>query len=354
MSLGSAETVEESIERLSISRTGAETYHALDVIDLHLDTFIWQRILGYDIGRRHSVGALNGWFLSQVDLPRIRSVDLAGATWVITTNPWRSAAGRQKAFKKNLISLKEKIGEYTADVQLVKTCSDFHNARRADKHAAFIGIQGGNALDHDLDCLDLLDSGDVLRVTLVHLSNSRLGGTSAPSLPGKRGLSAFGADYVHLLNKKRVFVDLAHASKAVFYDALEHHDKSLPPIVTHTGVASVHEHWRNLDDDQLRAIADRGGIIGVMYHSWFLTSFHQRCTHENIVQHIQRIITVVGEDHVALGSDWDGAIVPPSDLRSVDMLPRLIDGLVRAGLSDSQLEKLCSGNFLRVLQQLRG
>ncbi len=72
------------------------------------------------------------------------------------------------------------------------------------------------------------------------------------------------------LNEKRIFVDLAHISKRGFWDAVEVHDKSQPLMVTHTGVSGVYEHWRNLDDDQLRAIADSGGTIGVMYQSSFL------------------------------------------------------------------------------------
>lgn len=348
------ESVEECANRLSISRAGAEAYAQLDVVDLHLDTFIWQRLLGYDVGKRHSLGVFRGSFLGQVDLPRLRTVDLASATWVITTNPLRGARGRRRAFERNLASIKRTLANYPEDVQLVKTLTDFRQARTTGRHAAFIGIQGGNALDYDLDCLDLLDQGDVLRVTLVHMSTSRLGGTSAPSFRGGDGLSAFGAEFVQLLNNKRVFVDLAHASKRLFFDALEHHDPSIPPIVTHTGVASVRNHWRNLDDNQLRAIADRGGIVGVMYHSWYLTPFGATCTHQDVVRHVLHIMRVVGEDHVALGSDWDGAIVPPGDLRSVDMLPRLIDGLLRAGLTETQLEKICAQNFLRVLRDLRG
>ncbi len=322
-----------------------------EVIDLHVDSFIWQRIFGYDIGRRHGRGLLGGWCYSQVDLPRLRQVGVTGATWVITTNPLRSASARARAFQRNLRQLESTLSSFSEDVQVVKTAAEYWHAREAGKHAAFIGVQGGNALESSLDSLE---PQQVLRVTLLHLSSSALGATSSPAAVGDKGLTRFGRDYVRQLNDKQIFVDLAHIHRRGFFDALAVSDPSQPPLVTHTGVSGVHQHWRNLDDDQIKAIADRGGTIGIMYHSPYLGDGYFHTSHERVVDHIQHVIRVVGDDHVSLGSDWDGSIVTPKDMRTCLELPRLVHTLLARGVATDSVRKLLGLNFLRVLAELRG
>jgi membrane dipeptidase len=194
-----------------------------------------------------------------------------------------------------------------------------------------------------------------VRVTLVHLSKSSLGQTSSP-LGGKAdsGLTDTGRGYIEVLDDKRIFVDLAHISKRGFADAVAHHDRSIPLIVTHTGVSGVHEHWRNLDDGQLRAIADTGGTIGVMYESSFLGPSKFGARADLVADHLMHIVKTVGEDHASLGSDWDGAIWPPRDLVSPLELPRVVELLLARGLSPAGVQKVLGGNFLRALRDLRG
>ena len=160
---------------LAISREAVELYLASDVIDLHIDTFIWNRVFGYDLTERHGHGMLGARFYSQVDVPRIRAARVTGGVWVITTNPLRRSRRRAEVFVANRDKLTSML-ESSGDVVIVKTASDYRAAVAADKHAAWIGIQGGNALDHR-DALDLLDDR-IVRVTLVHLSSSSLGVTS--------------------------------------------------------------------------------------------------------------------------------------------------------------------------------
>jgi membrane dipeptidase len=340
---------------LGVSREAVELHLASDVIDLHVDSFIWTRVFGYDLTRRHGKGLFRGAFYSQVDFPRMLEAGVSGATWVITTNPLRSAAGRARTFVKNLARLRAIFASVSEQFSLVRTAAEYDAARAAGKHAAFVGIQGGNALDRDLEALDLIADDLVLRITLVHLSNSSLGTTSSPLKSGSDfGLTDHGRDYVRRLNEKKIFVDLAHASKRAFWDAVEVHDKSQPLLVTHTGISAVHEHWRNLDDAQIRAIADSGGTIGIMYQSSFLGDpvFSGRA--ESIVRHAEHVIQCVGDDHVSLGSDFDGAITPPADLRSCLELPRLTEQMLERGWSAERIQKLLGKNFLRVVRALRG
>lgn len=345
----------EWAKELGISREAVELYLDSDVIDLHVDSFIWNRVFGYDITQRHGRGLLGGRVYSQVDFPRILEAGLSGAIWVITTNPLRSAAGRVRAFVKNIQKLRSIFDGVSEQFSLVTNVAGYRAARAAGRHAAFVGIQGGNALDRDLEALDLIPDNLVVRITLVHLSNSKIGRTSSPLRLGKdTGLTDFGRDYVRRLDEKRILTDLAHISKRGFWDAVAVHDRSMPLIVTHTGVSGVFEHWRNLDDDQLRAIADTGGTIGVMYQASFLGAGRGGNGAEAVVSHLSHIVDTVGEDHASLGSDWDGAIAPPDELRSCLGTPRLVQGMLDRGWKPKRVRKVLALNALRTIEAMRG
>jgi membrane dipeptidase len=341
--------------QLGISREAVELYLSSDVLDLHVDSFIWHRVFGYDLTKRHGRGLFGARFYSQVDFPRILEAQLTGATWVITTNPLRRSSSRAETFVENLAELRRVFATVSEQFQIVRNEREYRAARAAGKHAAFVGIQGGNALDDSPEALDLIQDDVVLRVTVVHLSSSTLGVTSSPLKAGPdRGLTARGRDFIRRLNEKRIFVDLAHISKKGFWDALEVHDKSQPLLVTHTGVSGVFEHWRNLDDDQLRAIADSGGTVGVMYQSSFLGESVLGGRAEAIVRHLEHIVKTIGADHASLGSDWDGAIVPPRDLCTCLELPRLVHLMLDRGFDPSDVQKILGQSFLRVVRELRG
>ena len=339
---------------LGISTEAVDLYLASDVIDLHIDTFIWARIFGYDLCKRHGRGLLGGRFYGQADFPRILEAGVTGATWVITTNPIGPAGRRERAFVKNIERLRQIFSTVPEQFQVVRNTAEYRAARASGKHGAFIGIQGGNALDASPDSLDRIPDDLVVRITIVHLSTSSLGVSSAPAAGEDIGLTEAGRDYIRKMNEKKIFVDLAHISKRAFWDAVETHDKTLPFIDTHTGVCGVHDHWRNLDDNQLRAVAESGGTIGVMYQSSFLGDSIWDGKASWIADHLEHIVNTVGEDHASLGSDWDGAIVPPRDLVECVELPRLVQLLLDRGWKAERIQKILGGNFLRVVETLRG
>lgn len=338
---------------LGISRAAVDLYLESEVIDLHIDTFIWQRILGYDPLVRHTRAPLGGWFLGHADFPRAREAGLAAATWVVTTNPFKEAHDRFQTLLENLERFTQTVAKFSADFSLVRTYSEYRRARENGLHGAFVGIQGGNALEVE-DSVERLPDDLVLRATLVHLSSSELGSTSSPlRLGGDRGLSALGRRLVERLNAARILVDLAHISPEGFWDAVDAHSPHVPMVVTHTGVGGICRHWRNLDDNQLRAIARSGGVVGILFHGPFLGDWPWRARSQRIVDHIAHVIKVAGEDTPALGSDFDGAIIPPTDLRSVLELPRLVEHMLARGFSERQIRKVLGENFLRVLADVR-
>ena len=334
--------------RLGISEHALDLYLAADVIDLHIDSFIWTRMCGYRLDRRHSEGLLRARYCRQVDIPRLREARITGAAWIITTNPWRTRLGRARALRRNLARLTQILSSQTSDIRIVRSLAEYRDAKTQGLHAAWLAIQGGNALDHP-SSWDLLESYPILLVTLVHLTNSALGFTSSPlRLRPDSGLTNRGRALIELLNQRKVLVDLAHASQRTFDDALQVHDKSIPAIVSHTGLAAVHPHWRNLSDRQLRSIADTGGVAGVFFFGPYLGGGVLGGSVACVARHIAHAVRVVGAEHVSLGSDWDGMIVTPRDMRTCVELPRLVQALLNAGLTDDQIQMVLGGSFLRL------
>lgn len=325
---------------------------ATGLFDLHIDSFIWTRILRYDLLRRHGRSLLGRRYLWQVDLPRALEAGLSGGIWSVTTNPFRPAAARRDACVRNVAHL-HSILRRAPGVRPVRTVAQYREARAAGEHGAFVGIQGGNALASSIEDLSLLDDGDVMRITLVHLTDSRIGRTSSPlRLPGAAaGLSDFGREFVRRCNAARILVDLAHISPQGFHDAAAVHDASFPLIVTHTGVDGVHPHWRNLDDEQLRVVAATGGCVGVMCQESFLGTPTSVAT---VADHLEHIVSVGGWELPAIGTDFDGMVTPPKDLAGYDGFPRLVAELRRRGWTDEQLAGALCDNALRTIEAVRG
>lgn len=258
----------------------------------------------------------------------------------IATNPARRRGTRTRTLLANLARLQELSGSTSGSGLSV--------------HSA---VQGGNAFDSPAD-VHLVPEGALLRVTLLHLTDSWVGATSSPlgRSRGRGGLTAGGRSLVGGLNERRILVDLAHASRRTFFEAIATLDgcgHGLPPVVTHTGVSGVHRSWRNLDDEQIRAIAERGGVVGIMYHRGFLGRPSWKVGAEAIVRHLEHTIAVGGEDCAALGSDWDGMIVTPRDMPTCLELPVLVERMLERGWPEDLIRKVLGQNALRVIGTVR-
>jgi membrane dipeptidase len=337
-----------------ISAEAGDLIRQSDCIDLHVESFLWTRIFGYALGRRHGLGLLGARLYSQVDFPRLREAGMSGAVWSIVTNPFRRQRYRPAVFFRNLARLRGAIEAEAETLALVTNHREYVAAREQGKVGCWLAIQGGNALDHDLDDLGRIPDGCVSRITLVHMLRSTLGSSSSPWAGKDRGLTDLGREFVQRMNQERILVDLAHISRRGFFDALQVRDKSQPLAVTHTGVDGVHPCWRNIDDEQLRAVADTGGVVGIIFHSMYLDgSLLRRSRADRVVDHMAHVINVAGEDHVALGSDWDGFIVTPGDMKTVLELPVLVQHMLNRGWSSERIKKILGGNYLRMMKALR-
>ncbi|MBI2376134.1 MAG: membrane dipeptidase [Deltaproteobacteria bacterium] len=348
-----SETRAEHAQRLGVSEAALEVLAGADFIDLHLDSFIPVRVYGYDLSRAHRGGPPYGYCYGHADLPRLVDGGLTGAGWSITTNPFRTAAGRLATFSKNaetLTRLLEGLG-----TRIVRAPTDYEQARREGRFGSFVAIQGGDAWELVARGRAPVPNDLVTRVTLVHLTSSAVGVTSSPLsiLRPNKGLTTLGKKLIEILDERRIFVDLAHIHPKGFWDAVDAHDKSRPLVATHTGVSGVRPHWRNLDDRQLKAIADSGGVAGIIFSVHFLSRRGGPQDGAMIAEHVAHVVKTVGEDFVAIGSDYDGMIVPPKDLRSIELMPRLVDHLLRLGYSGERIRKILGGNFLRAFRALR-
>jgi membrane dipeptidase len=323
------------------------------VVDAHVESFIWTRVARYDLTSVHGPGLLGGRFWSQADLPRMAEAGLTGVVLSIATNPFRRRVRRTPTLAANVDRLRAVVESHPDELTLVSDLPGYRRARAAGRLACFLAVQGGNALASPTD-LDQMPLRHVSRITLVHLTASAVGAPSAPSLRRRRGgLTPLGAALVEACNAHRVLVDLAHISRRGFWDALAVHDASLPVIVSHTGVQGVHEVWRNIDDAQIRAVAERGGVVGIMFHSAFLGDPFWRGSADAIVRHVEHVVRVGGEDAAAVGSDFDGLIVPPRDLSTVTQLPVLAQRMLDRRFSPELVGKVLGANYLGVVGRIR-
>jgi microsomal dipeptidase-like Zn-dependent dipeptidase len=227
----------------------------------------------------------------------------------------------------------------------LKTKTDLEQyqvARQEDdaRVAAIIGVEGAHALEANLANLDVLFDAGVRIIAPTHFFDNAIGG-SAHGLH-KGGLTQLGKQMVRMMEERSILLDLAHASPAVIDDAVALSTR--PVIVSHTGVRGTCDNNRNLTDDQLRKIANTGGVIGIGY--WDTAVCGEDA--DAIARAIVYAAEVVGADHVALGSDFDGAVPVPFDTTG---LPLIVDALLEQGMNERDIRLVMGENALRVFRE---
>jgi membrane dipeptidase len=314
-------------------------------LDLHADTLMWSRWLGYDVLAKHEPPLWRAAFGGHVDLPRMREGGMGGQFFGLVSLPVANRMrGPAQAVGEQIDALVEAMARGPDRLRLVRTGEEVEACRRDGAVAALLGIEGAHALEGDIERIEGFARRGVRYLGLLHFSANEAGFPAYGR--GRRdgeGLTPWGFDLVRQCEACDVLVDLAHINRRGFLDACSVANK--PPIVSHTGVLGVFEHWRNIDDDQLRAVASKGGVIGVIFHTRYIGGGRL----DHVVAHLRHIINVVGEDAPALGSDWDGMIVPVPDLVDPRGLPLLTDALLQAGVGERTIGKILRGNVQRVL-----
>ncbi|MBA3820854.1 MAG: membrane dipeptidase, partial [Deltaproteobacteria bacterium] len=317
----------------------ARAFHAeIHVLDLHADTAKLMDKLGYDLAARHErpmPTRVN--VFGHVDLPRLREGGVAGQFFSFWTTPYPER-GCARSVTRQLDALDVAMEKHPSELVWTRTGADVRAAKAAGQIAALGGIEGGQALESSLEPIEAFSRRGVRYLGLLHFSANAIGRPAkGRGADLTEGLTGFGRDVVRECERCGIIVDLAHINRRGFFDVLEL--ATLPPMVSHTGVAGVHEHWRNIDDEQLRAVADRGGCVGIIFARRYLGS----ASIEAVVDHLLHVIDVAGEDVAALGSDFDGFVVPPEGLEDVAAMPNLTVALSRRGVPPRVLQKILGG-----------
>ncbi len=291
-----------------------------------------------------------------MDVPRMREGGFDGGFFIVgngaVANVW--------------VTLQRTLAQIDAhpDVfRLVLTSNDVSAAHTAHQISVLVTVEGaGRWLEGSVDTLHLLyrlglralgithgEGGD--EAAMLQGSPSQFGPCTASERDTARrdlaGLTDFGRDVLRTSNDLGVVTDLSHINDKAFYEVLEL--SSLPVTMTHTAAFGVCPHWRCLTDDQIRALADTGGVLGIAFAPMFIDT--EAPTIERLVDHVAYVAELVGVDHVGIGSDYDGLgrntvpVVP-----DVSRLPELTHALLARGFTEEETGRIWSGNFLRLLR----
>ncbi len=315
-------------------------------IDMHADPLLWNRFVGYDLNKRHSPPLPRAALGGHVDVPRLHEGGVGAMFFGLVALPGMDRKP-SRTCEKQLDALYDAAEASNKRLFVATSAEDVQRAHRDGSVAALLGIEGAHSLEGKLETLEHFARRGVRYLGLLHFSANACG---APALglgsDKSKGLTKFGQDTVKLCEELGVIVDLAHINRKGFFDACTLATK--PMIVSHTGLAGVHDIWRNIDDEQLRAVANTGGIAGVI----FVPEFLGRDGLDAVVDHLLHIVNVAGEDAPALGSDWDGFVRPIRGLEEVNKLPDLTDAMLARGVKPSVVRKILRENALRVLREV--
>lgn len=369
----------------------AQSYESLHrkfvVADTHNDVLSSQVLMGKDIAQSLPAGNSN--------LYRFKK----GGVDVQVFSVWCGENyGKGTAFayaNREIDSLYSLIHRYPDRIALVRNTRQLHQALRRKQLAALIGVEGGHMIEDRLDYLDSLYKRGMRYLTLTWNNSTSWASSAmdetlhADSLTHK-GLTDFGRQVIKRLNELGVMVDVSHAGAQTFDDALAASVK--PVIASHSCVYRLCPHFRNLKDAQIRAIAQKGGVVFVNFYSGFLDSTYERKQqrflqrHQSeidslsrvyndrslaaiavskrypeevnrlrpplslLIDHIDYIAKLAGVDHVGLGADFDGAESFPQEMDDVSCYPLITRELLKRGYSRRDIKKILGENFIRVLK----
>jgi microsomal dipeptidase-like Zn-dependent dipeptidase len=342
-----------------ISQNALALHNDLRILDLHADALLW----GRNLLKRNTRGA--------VDVPRLVEGNVALEVFTAVTktprglNYERNDASTDNIFwlalsqrwpprtwsslTERALYLAERFDATVAGsngtlvpIRNVRDLAAYLERREKQKRitAGILGIEGAQALDGKLENLDRLADAGYRYISLAHFFDDEFAGSSAGVEKG--GLTPLGRELVRRMNEKRIIIDLAHASPETIHDVLA--ATTRPVICSHGGLRGNCDNRRNLTDEEARGIARTGGIIGIGFWSTAVCGERPGA----IAKAMRYAAGVVGTDHVALGSDFDGAVHTPFDAAE---LPELTDALLEEGFSAGEIRAIMGENALRFFRE---
>jgi membrane dipeptidase len=310
------------------------------LIDLHNDVTS-STVDGYDF--------VKGLPAKHTDLARLKAGG-TGAQFFAAYVDGSYAANKRAAHRalQMIDTIKtDIIGRSPDTFAFATSAAQIEAARKAGRIAALVGIEGGHAIEDDLRLLRTFFDLGVRYMTLTHnQSNSWAGSSLDKQNPG---LTPFGKSVVAEMNRLGMMVDVSHVSDKTFWDVLA--TSSAPIIASHSSCRALTPAPRNMTDEMIKAIAEKGGVVHVNFRCAFVTrKKDQRATIDDVVAHIMRVRDVGGIGAVGLGSDFDGIECVPSGLEDVSKWPALTRKLLEAGFTPDDIRKIYGANTLRVMR----
>lgn len=361
-----------------------DVHRRLLTLDTHLDTPMHFGRAGWSFGDRHTYAN----DLIQVDLGRMDAGDLDGGFFVIYTAPGPLTAdgyANALAFARGRADLiVATLAKFPQRIALATRADDAVRLDRAGKRFAYLSMENSYPLGEDLGLLAEFQRRGVRMAGPVHTKTNQFADSSTDT-PQWNGLSPLGRDWVKAMNRLGLIIDASHASDAAFDQMLEL--SRTPILLSHSGSSEIWNHPRNLDDARIRKLAAAGGVISVT--TVYLTAMNlvpERAAlfdklerigelspaeqakliadtraldktqpmwnldFEGFMKSLLHLIEVAGVDHVAFGGDWDGG-GGLRQMEDIEALPKVTARLRAAGYSEADLQKLWSGNVLRLLRQ---
>ncbi|MGB4974885.1 MAG: dipeptidase [Cyclobacteriaceae bacterium] len=341
-----------------VSEKALELHEKLIVADLHADSLLWKR----DLLKKDTIG--------QVDIPRLLEGNVALQAFTVVTKTPRgmniennkgdtdnvfwltlsemqplenlsSLTGRAVFQAQKLHKFAEKSEGKFFVIKTKKDLREFLERRKTQKiSGGWLGIEGAHALDGKIENVDVLFDAGFRMISPSHFFDNDIGGSKHGV--EKYGLTEKGREMIKRMQTKGMLVDVAHASDKTLDDVLSLTTK--PIVVSHTGVKGTCDNNRNLSDAQLRAIAATGGVVGIGF--WKTATCGEDAS--SIAKAIRHATDVIGVDHVALGSDFDGSITAPFDISGVALIT---EALMNNGFTDEEIIKIMGGNIIKLLNE---
>jgi membrane dipeptidase len=310
------------------------------VFDGHMDTSLRMVDDGVDLGARREAG--------HADLPRLAEGGVDAVFLAAWIDP-ALADGRARARAETLIgAVREVASAHPERCAFATTADEVRAAASTGRIALLAGIENGQALEGDPGLVARFAALGARYMTLTWMNSNELGDAGGGE-PTAGGLTTLGREVVAEMEACGMLVDLAHAAPATFWDAVELARR--PVIVSHAGTEARGAHARNISDEQIRAVAATGGIVGIAFYPAYLDPRHGRCGRDAIAEHVLRVLEVAGPDTAALGSDLDGMPLLPEGFRGAQDFGLVAADLEARGIRGEELAKVLGGNWLRVLEE---
>jgi len=305
----------------------------------------------------------SSYWANHIDLPRMRKGQMGGQFWSAFIGCSAQFHDAVQLFLEQIDVIRQFVARYPDDLHWATSVADIEEARGQGKIASLIGVESGHAIGSSLPLVRTLYRMGARYMTLTHGCNTPWADAAQVEVgdfpPRVGGLSKFGEKVVREMNRLGMLVDLSHVSSDAMRQALA--VTRAPVIFSHSGARAICTYPRNVPDDVLQMVAEKGGIVMVNFFPYFLTDDYpaRNATVQDVVAHINHIRAVAGVEHVGIGGDYNGINVTPVGLEDVSHYPEVFAALIEDGTydwTDEELAMVASQNLIntfRAVEEVR-